>query len=116
MGTYALSSGYYDAYYKRAQQVGMYLKHIILICIVRVDSKALYQCPCVTGKMSMSLLILQVRTLVRKSFKDALDEHDILISPAAPSAAYKIGMYVSLNCILCLMPVFLNKAFMQVRR
>ena len=22
MGTYALSSGYYDAYYKRAQQVG----------------------------------------------------------------------------------------------
>ncbi|XP_008798214.1 glutamyl-tRNA(Gln) amidotransferase subunit A, chloroplastic/mitochondrial isoform X1 [Phoenix dactylifera] len=52
MGTYALSAGYYDAYYKRAQQV---------------------------------------RTLVRKSFKDALDKNDILISPAAPSAAYKIG-------------------------
>lgn len=52
MGTYALSAGYYDAYYKRAQQV---------------------------------------RTLVRKSFKDALNENDILISPAAPSAAYKIG-------------------------
>ncbi|WOG98417.1 hypothetical protein DCAR_0417760 [Daucus carota subsp. sativus] len=52
MGTYALSAGYYDAYYKRAQQV---------------------------------------RTLVRKSFKSALDENDILISPAAPSAAYKIG-------------------------
>ncbi|KAJ6830425.1 glutamyl-tRNA(Gln) amidotransferase subunit A, chloroplastic/mitochondrial [Iris pallida] len=52
MGTYALSAGYYDAYYKRAQQV---------------------------------------RTLVQKSFKDALDENDILISPAAPSAAYKMG-------------------------
>ncbi|GMH12152.1 hypothetical protein Nepgr_013993 [Nepenthes gracilis] len=52
MGTYALSAGYYDAYYKRAQQV---------------------------------------RTLIRKSFKTALDEVDILISPAAPSAAYKIG-------------------------
>ncbi|XP_055808422.1 glutamyl-tRNA(Gln) amidotransferase subunit A, chloroplastic/mitochondrial isoform X2 [Solanum dulcamara] len=52
MGTYALSAGYYDAYYKRAQQV---------------------------------------RTLVRESFKAALDENDILISPAAPSAAYKIG-------------------------
>ncbi|KAI3730382.1 hypothetical protein L1987_61552 [Smallanthus sonchifolius] len=52
MGTYALSAGYYDAYYKRAQQV---------------------------------------RTLVQKSFKAALDSHDILISPAAPSAAYKIG-------------------------
>ncbi|OVA09029.1 Amidase [Macleaya cordata] len=52
MGTYALSAGYYDAYYKRAQQV---------------------------------------RTLVQKSFKAALSENDILISPAAPSAAYKIG-------------------------
>ncbi|PIA57444.1 hypothetical protein AQUCO_00600283v1 [Aquilegia coerulea] len=52
MGTYALSAGYYDAYYKRAQQV---------------------------------------RTLVKKDFKEALDENDILISPAAPSAAYKLG-------------------------
>ncbi|XP_050380965.1 glutamyl-tRNA(Gln) amidotransferase subunit A, chloroplastic/mitochondrial [Argentina anserina] len=51
-GTYALSAGYYDAYYKRAQQV---------------------------------------RTIIRKSFKEALGEYDILISPAAPSAAYKIG-------------------------
>lgn len=52
MGTYALSAGYYDAYYKRAQQV---------------------------------------RTLIRNSIKAALDQNDILISPAAPSAAYKIG-------------------------
>ncbi|KAG8043653.1 hypothetical protein GUJ93_ZPchr0458g22872 [Zizania palustris] len=52
MGTYALSAGYYDAYYKRAQQV---------------------------------------RTLVKKSFNEALERYDILVSPAAPSAAYKIG-------------------------
>ncbi|KAH6764095.1 Amidase family protein [Perilla frutescens var. hirtella] len=52
MGTYALSAGYYDAYYKRAQQV---------------------------------------RTIIRNSFKDALEKNDILISPAAPSVAYKIG-------------------------
>nr|GMD89995.1 glutamyl-tRNA(Gln) amidotransferase subunit A, chloroplastic/mitochondrial [Ipomoea batatas] len=52
MGTYALSAGYYDAYYKRAQQV---------------------------------------RALVRESFREALENNDILISPAAPSAAYKIG-------------------------
>ncbi|KAK7243209.1 hypothetical protein RIF29_37999 [Crotalaria pallida] len=51
-GTYALSAGYYDAYYKRAQQV---------------------------------------RTIIRNSFKEALNQNDILISPAAPSAAYKIG-------------------------
>ncbi|PKU71439.1 glutamyl-tRNA(Gln) amidotransferase subunit A, chloroplastic/mitochondrial [Dendrobium catenatum] len=52
MGTYALSAGYYDAYYKRAQQV---------------------------------------RTLIQKCFRDAMNDNDILISPAAPSAAYKIG-------------------------
>ncbi|KAJ4839626.1 hypothetical protein Tsubulata_043118 [Turnera subulata] len=52
MGTYGLSAGYYDAYYKRAQQV---------------------------------------RTLIQNSFKEALQENDILICPATPSAAYKIG-------------------------
>ncbi|CAN1758895.1 Glutamyl-tRNA(Gln) amidotransferase subunit A, chloroplastic/mitochondrial [Linum perenne] len=52
MGTYALSAGYYDAYYKRAQQV---------------------------------------RTLIRESFDAALETNDILISPAAPSVAYKMG-------------------------
>lgn len=52
MGTYALSAGYYDAYYKRAQQV---------------------------------------RTLIQKSFKVALEDNDFLISPAAPSTAFRIG-------------------------
>ncbi|KAG0497697.1 hypothetical protein HPP92_002388 [Vanilla planifolia] len=50
MGTYALSAGYYDAYYKNAQQV---------------------------------------RTLIKKCFKEAMTDNDILISPAAPSATYK---------------------------
>ena len=42
---------------------------------------------------------LQVRALVKKSFKAALDENDILISPAAPSAAYKIGMTYCIMCV-----------------
>ncbi|PNW77502.1 hypothetical protein CHLRE_10g439400v5 [Chlamydomonas reinhardtii] len=52
MGTYALSAGYYDAYYKRAQQV---------------------------------------RTLVQQEMVAALGRCDALLSPAAPSAAYKLG-------------------------
>ncbi|CAL8464275.1 g3810 [Coccomyxa elongata] len=56
MGTYALSAGYYDAYYKRAQQV---------------------------------------RTLVQREMYAALAEHDALISPAAPTVAYRIGQVVS---------------------
>ncbi|KAK9105008.1 hypothetical protein Scep_021852 [Stephania cephalantha] len=52
MGTYALSAGYYDAYYKCAQQV---------------------------------------RTLVQKNLKASLTENDVLISPAAPSPAYRMG-------------------------
>ncbi|KAK9829343.1 hypothetical protein WJX72_005273 [[Myrmecia] bisecta] len=52
MGTYALSAGYYDAYYKRAQQV---------------------------------------RTLVRSEMNRALEQCDALLSPVAPTPAYKIG-------------------------
>lgn len=40
----------------------------------------------------MIAMVFQVRTIIQKSFRAALDENDILISPAAPSAAYKIGM------------------------
>lgn len=52
LGTFALSSGYYDAYYKKA---------------------------------------LQVRSLVRKDFDDAFEKCDFIISPVAPTVAYKIG-------------------------
>ncbi|CAI5495481.1 unnamed protein product [Closterium sp. Naga37s-1] len=52
MGTYALSAGYYDAYYKKAQQV---------------------------------------RTMIRREFLAALEGHDALITPTAPTTAYRIG-------------------------
>ncbi len=52
LGTYALSSGYYDAYYLRAQKV---------------------------------------RTLVAQDFDRAFAEVDAIISPTAPTAAFKIG-------------------------
>ena len=52
LGAFALSSGYYDAYYKKA---------------------------------------LQVRSLVRKDFDEAFGKCDFIISPVAPTVAYKIG-------------------------
>lgn len=52
IGTYALSAGYYDAYYKRAQQV---------------------------------------RTLIRRDFDRAFEAFDLLLTPTAPSTAFKIG-------------------------
>ncbi|HSX41608.1 MAG TPA: Asp-tRNA(Asn)/Glu-tRNA(Gln) amidotransferase subunit GatA [Candidatus Saccharimonadales bacterium] len=52
IGTYVLSSGYYDAYYKQAQKV---------------------------------------RTLLVKEFDEAFKEFDLLISPTAPTTAFKLG-------------------------
>jgi aspartyl-tRNA(Asn)/glutamyl-tRNA(Gln) amidotransferase subunit A len=52
IGTYCLSSGYYDAYYKKASQV---------------------------------------RTLIMKDFKKAFDICDVIVSPVAPTPAFKIG-------------------------
>lgn len=52
LGTYVLSSGYYDAYYGRAQKV---------------------------------------RTLIRRDFDDAFQKCDVLLTPVAPTPAYKIG-------------------------
>ncbi|EFJ52345.1 hypothetical protein VOLCADRAFT_86683 [Volvox carteri f. nagariensis] len=52
MGTYALSAGYYDAYYKRAQQV---------------------------------------RTLVQREMAATLASFDALLTPTAPSPAYRLG-------------------------
>jgi aspartyl-tRNA(Asn)/glutamyl-tRNA(Gln) amidotransferase subunit A len=52
IGTYALSSGYYDAYYGQAQKV---------------------------------------RTLITRDFTDAFEKVDVLISPTAPTTAFKIG-------------------------
>ena len=52
IGAYALSAGYYDAYYRKAQQV---------------------------------------RTLVRAEFETALAEHDLLLTPTAPTVAFPLG-------------------------
>ncbi|HKF36943.1 MAG TPA: Asp-tRNA(Asn)/Glu-tRNA(Gln) amidotransferase subunit GatA [Ktedonobacteraceae bacterium] len=52
LGTYALSSGYYDAYYKQAEKV---------------------------------------RTLITEDFTRAFERFDVLVSPASPSVAFKIG-------------------------
>ena len=52
LGTYALSSGYYDAYYGSAQKV---------------------------------------RTLISQDFESAFTKADVLVSPTAPTTAFKIG-------------------------
>jgi aspartyl-tRNA(Asn)/glutamyl-tRNA(Gln) amidotransferase subunit A len=52
LGTYALSAGYYDAYYKKAQQV---------------------------------------RTLVTRDFLTAFQQVDVLLTPVAPTPAFKLG-------------------------
>lgn len=56
LGSFALSSGYYDTYYKKA---------------------------------------LQVRSLIVKEFNDIFDRCDFILSPVAPTTAYKIGEKIS---------------------
>ncbi len=52
IGTYALSAGYYDAYYLKAQKV---------------------------------------RTLIKQDFENAFGQVDVLVSPVAPTTAFKAG-------------------------
>ena len=52
LGTYALSSGYYDAYYLKAQKV---------------------------------------RTLILRDFQAAFEKVDLIVTPTAPTTAFKIG-------------------------
>ncbi len=52
LGTYALSAGYYDAYYKKGQQV---------------------------------------RTLIKRDFDEAFRKVDVIATPTAPTAAFRIG-------------------------
>ncbi|EGO65563.1 Asp-tRNA(Asn)/Glu-tRNA(Gln) amidotransferase subunit GatA [Acetonema longum] len=56
LGTYALSSGYYDAYYLKA---------------------------------------LKVRTLIKQDFDRAFESVDVLITPTAPTQAFKVGEKVN---------------------
>lgn len=52
LGSFVLSSGYYDAYYNKS---------------------------------------LKVRGLIKKSFDEAFEKYDMILSPVAPTTAYKIG-------------------------
>jgi aspartyl-tRNA(Asn)/glutamyl-tRNA(Gln) amidotransferase subunit A len=52
LGTYALSAGYYDAYYVRAQKI---------------------------------------RALIAQDFEKAFEHFDVLVSPASPTVAFKLG-------------------------
>lgn len=52
LGTFALSSGYYDAYYKKA---------------------------------------LQARSLIINEYEKVFDKYDVILSPVAPTPAYKLG-------------------------
>jgi aspartyl-tRNA(Asn)/glutamyl-tRNA(Gln) amidotransferase subunit A len=52
LGTYVLSSGYYDAYYAKAQKV---------------------------------------RRLIQQDFINAFEKVDVIVSPTAPTTAFKIG-------------------------
>jgi len=52
IGNYVLSSGYYDAYYRKAQTV---------------------------------------RTLIINEFNEAFKQHDVLLSPTAPTPAFRLG-------------------------
>lgn len=69
IGTYALSTGYYDAYYKKAQQV---------------------------------------RTLIRREFRQAFSKFDALVTPTSPTVAFELGsrtqdpfqMYLSDVCTI----------------
>jgi len=52
LGTYALSAGYYDAYYLKAQKV---------------------------------------RTLIRRDFERVFETQDVIVTPTAPTTAFRIG-------------------------
>lgn len=56
IGTYALSAGYYDAYYLKAQKI---------------------------------------RTLIKQDFENAFKKVDVLVSPTAPTTAFKTGEKLS---------------------
>ncbi|MFA5155657.1 MAG: Asp-tRNA(Asn)/Glu-tRNA(Gln) amidotransferase subunit GatA [Patescibacteria group bacterium] len=71
LGTYALSAGYYDAYYKKAQAV---------------------------------------RTLIINDFAAAFKEVDLLLTPAAPHPAFKIGEHLDDPLAMYLEDVFMSGA------
>lgn len=73
IGTYALSAGYFDAYYLKAQKV---------------------------------------RTLIGKDFEDAFKKFDLIISPVAPTPAFKVGAHNDDPVAMYLEDVFMDGAVM----
>lgn len=73
IGTYALSAGYYEAYYLKAQKI---------------------------------------RTLICKDFKEAFHSFDLIISPVAPSPAFKVGAHANNPVAMYLEDVFMDGAVM----
>jgi aspartyl-tRNA(Asn)/glutamyl-tRNA(Gln) amidotransferase subunit A len=71
LGTYVLSSGYYDAYYLRAQKV---------------------------------------RELIRRDFAQAFEKVDALISPTAPTPAFRLGERLHDPLQMYLADIFTNAA------
>jgi aspartyl-tRNA(Asn)/glutamyl-tRNA(Gln) amidotransferase subunit A len=67
IGTYALSSGYYDAYYSKAQKV---------------------------------------RTLIKQDFVNAFKKVDVILTPVAPTPAFKIGEKVDDPLTMYLSDIF----------
>jgi aspartyl-tRNA(Asn)/glutamyl-tRNA(Gln) amidotransferase subunit A len=67
LGTYALSAGYYDAYYKKASQV---------------------------------------RTLIKTDFDEAFKSCDVIVTPTAPTPAFKIGERVEDPLTMYLSDIF----------
>jgi aspartyl-tRNA(Asn)/glutamyl-tRNA(Gln) amidotransferase subunit A len=67
LGTFVLSSGYYDAYYEKAQRV---------------------------------------RTLIKQDFEEAFKQVDVMLTPVAPTPAFKIGEKVNDPLAMYLCDVF----------
>ena len=67
LGTYILSAGYYDAYYKRAQKL---------------------------------------RTLIKRDFQKVFKEVDVLLTPATPTTAFKLGEKINDPLSMYLSDVF----------
>ena len=80
MGTYALSAGYFDAYYKKAQQVTVL--HVCTLQYCTVQFRLV---------LHSMLGDVQVRTLVQQALHKALDQYDLLLSPVSPTTAFRIG-------------------------
>ena len=92
MGTYALSAGYYDAYYKRAQQVSRWRDGLA----AGAPQGAVFGCLAISAQQTPAAAPPhpsgpQVRTLVQREMSGALQQYDALLCPAAPTPAYRLG-------------------------